>query len=370
MPTDHGNDSEARTIRRYVHPDGKLETRGVESRRIQGESGVSNPVLCYLASRYTLGNALGSARRTIMTTTERPAARTDDVSTGRDASRTISENDPSNEARTLDEAALITLVRRAPALAALREQPLDRRDIEERLGVSKPTVHRLTRTLDEMELVERSNGIFVLTGLGETVADVIGEFTRSVETAYRLAPLLETSRCHYPAVDVAGFADATVTTAEPGDPYGPMRRYLSFIEKSNTLRWFDTTTLPPEYVETVHRQIHDGMNAELIYPPAVISHLYSAHPERVAALVENDRLVLRVHPSLPYGLAIFDERVAVASYCETTGALRTVIDTGSPAGREWAEDVYEEYCAEATELPAQSALIQHPSVKAFADADG
>lgn len=304
-----------------------------------------------------------------MAITEGPAARTDDESTGRDVSRNASGTDRSTETRTLDTAALITLVRRAPALAALREEPLDRRDLEERLGVSKPTVHRLARTLSEMDLVERSNGIFVLTGLGESVADVIVEFTRSVETAYRLAPLLEISRNQYPEFDVAGFTDATVTTAEPSDPYRPLRRYFSFIEESNTLRGFDTTTLAPEYVDTVQRQIQGGMEVELIYPPAVVANLSSVYPERIAMLIESDRLVLRVHPDLPYGLAIFDERVAVASYCKTTGALRTVIDTDSPAVREWAEEVYEEYYAGATEFPVHSELTQHLSVRAFADVD-
>ncbi len=247
----------------------------------------------------------------------------------------------------LDTAAFITLVRRAPALAALREQPLDRRDLEECLGVSKPTVHRLTRTLGEMGLVERSNGIFVLTGLGEAVADVVVEFTQSVETAYRLAPLMETFRSQYPTFDVTGFADATVTTAGPGDPYRPMRRYYSLVEETETLYGFDTTTLSPEYIDTVHQQIRDGMETELIYPPAVITQFLSVHPEWMAESVENGHLVLRVHPNLPHGLAIFDDRVAIASYCETTGALRTFIDTDTSAAREWAERVYESYWSEA-----------------------
>jgi predicted transcriptional regulator len=267
----------------------------------------------------------------------------------------------------MDTAALITLVRRASALAALREQPLDRRDLEECLGVSKPTVHRLTRTLGEMSLVEKSNGIFVLTGLGEAVADVVVEFTRNVETAYRLAPLLETFRHQYPALDVTGFADATVTTAGPGDPYRPMRRYYSFIEETETLCGFDTTTLSPEYIDAVHQQIRDGMETELIYPPAVITQFLSVHPEQMAESVENGHLVLRVHPNLPHGLAIFDERVAIVSYCETTGALRTFIDTDSSTAREWAEEVYVEYRAEATEFAEYPELSRLPLIQALND---
>lgn len=287
-------------------------------------------------------------------TTEMAASRTNGVSSGENSVQNAPPDNSPASAHTAENSiaetdALITLVRRAPALAALGDGPLDRRDLEDRLGVSKPTVHRLTRRLGEMGLVERSNGRFVLTGVGRVVAETVTAFTQSVETAHRLAPLLESH--DDPSLDIAAFADATVTTAGPGDPYRPMRRYYSFIERTETLCEFDTTLLSPEYVDALTRRIHDGMETELVYPPAVATQLLSAHPERMAELAESGYLDLRVHPNLPYGLAIFDERVAVASYCETTGALRTFIDTNSPAAREWAEGVYATYRAEAAELP-------------------
>lgn len=295
-----------------------------------------------------------------MATTERTVAQTNAVSMEEKPAQNASGDTSraSHYTRTenpvLDTAALITLVRRAPALAALREQPLDRRDLETCLDVSKPTVHRLTRTLGEMGLVERSDGIFVLTGLGEAVADVVAEFTRSVGTAYRLAPLLETIQDRYPAFDVAAFADATVTIAEPSDPYRPVQRYCSLIEKTRILRGFDTTTLSPQHIDVVYRRVCDGMEMELVYPPAVASHLLSAYPKRMAEMVESGYLDFRVHADLPYGLAIFDERVAIASYCETTGALRAFIDTDAPAAYEWAETIYDDYWAEAERFEMHS----------------
>lgn len=260
----------------------------------------------------------------------------------------------------VDTAALITLVRRAPALAALRKQPLDRRDLQECLDVSKPTVHRLTRTLGEKGLVEKPDGRFALTGMGEAVADVVAEFTRSVETAHRLAPLLDILQHPYSTIDVAAFADATVTTAEPSDPYHPMRRYYSLIEQTGTLRGFDTTTLSPEYIDAIHQQIRNGMETEIVYPPTVAARLLSAHPERIEELFESGHLVLRIHPDLSHGLTIFDERIGISSYCETTGALRTFIDTNSFAAREWAETVYESYWTEAERFDARSNLSLEP----------
>ncbi len=288
-----------------------------------------------------------------MATTERTVLQTNTESAeekaAQNASRTTSRA-PHNtmaENPVMDTTAFITLVRRAPALTALREQPLDRRDLETCLDVSKPTVHRLTRTLSEMSLVERSNGVFTLTGLGKAIADVVAEFTRNVETAYRLTPLLETIQDRYLAFDVTAFADATVTTAEPSDPYRPVQRYCSLIEETRVLRGFDTTTLSPQHLDAVHRRVCDGMETELVYPPAVAAHLLSTHPEQMAEMVESGFLDVRAHADISHGLVLFDERVGVGSYCKTTGALQAFIDTDEPAAYEWAETIYDAYWTEA-----------------------
>lgn len=297
-----------------------------------------------------------------MATTE-AMSRTDGIPTDEkvqnapeDTSRTTHR--PREEDSLLDTAALITLIRRAPALAALREQPLDRRDLEDCLDVSKPTVHRLTRTLGEMGLVERTNGIFVLTELGEAVAGVVAEFTRSVETAYRLTPLFETIQDRYSDFDVAAFEDAIVTTAEPSNPYRPVQRCCSLIEETRTLRGFDTTMLSPQYVDTVHRRVCDGMESELVYPPAVAAHLSSMHPERMAEMIESGHLDFRIHADIPYGLVLFDERVGIRNYCKATGALRAFIDTDSPDVREWAETIYDTYWMKAERFKLHSDLSE------------
>ena len=292
-------------------------------------------------------------------------SRTDGVST-EEKVRGAPEDTPRTSHRIreedslLDTPALITLIRRAPALAALREQPLDRRDLEEFLGVSKPTVHRLARTLDEMDLVERTNGLFVLTELGEVVADVIAEFTRNVETAYRLTPLLETIQDRHPAFDVAAFADATVTTAKPSGPYRPVQRYCSLIEETRVLRGFDTTTLSPQHIDAVHRRVCDGMETELVYPPAVATHLLSTYPERMAEMIESGYLDFRVHTDVSYGLVLFDDRVGIGSYCKTTGALQAFIDTDVANVREWAETIYDAHWTEAEPFEMHSNHSPNP----------
>ncbi|QIQ76288.1 hypothetical protein GL213_07000 [Halogeometricum borinquense] len=58
---------------------------------------------------------------------------------------------------------------------------------------------------------------------------------------------------------------------------------------------------------------------------------------------ERGHLQLRTREALPYGLAIFDERVGVGGYDDETGALRVFVDTDTDGARRWAEGVYEMY---------------------------
>ena len=53
---------------------------------------------------------------------------------------------------------------------------------------------------------------------------------------------------------------------------------------------------------------------------------------------------------MPFGLALFDDRTAIDVRDPETRALRALVDTDSPAVREWAEAVYEAYRRESAPL--------------------
>lgn len=263
--------------------------------------------------------------------------------------------------------ALIEIVRRTPVFAALGERPMDRRDLQECLDVSRPTVHRLTRALDERGLVERVDGEFALTALGEAIAAEVTTFERNVETAYEIAPLLGVAKEHDLPVDTPAFTDATVTSAEPGNPYRPVNRFMSLVENTDRLRGLDPAALNPLHIEDIHRRIVEGMETDAVFPPAVVEDVLTSNPERARTALESGNLTLRTHEELPFGLTLCEERIGVGVYDAETGMLRTYIDTDSPAAREWAEDVYERYRNAATPLGEHADLAALSPVAALAD---
>lgn len=251
---------------------------------------------------------------------------------------------------------LVELARRASALAMLREGPLDRQELQERLAVSRPTVHRFTRAFEDRGLVERPEGRLALTPMGEIVAEAVTEFRRTVRTARRVEPLFEVVPECDPAFVREAFADATVTTAEPGDPYGGVRQFMTIVEGSDTLRGIDPAAINPLHLDDLHARIVDGMETDAVFLPEVVESLVESNPERAREAFESGNLTLRTHDDIPFGVTLCDDRIGVGIYDEDTGLLETCIDTPSPAAREWAEDVYAEYRDQSTPL------AEHPEL--------
>lgn len=238
---------------------------------------------------------------------------------------------------------LIEFIRYRPVLEALFQTPLDRQEIERRLDISRATSHRFTKRLIELGVVEKTDGEFRLTGYGEVVVDETFRYETNVRVARQLTPLLDVI-CEYHREFVIGpFADATVTTADPEDPYRPVNRFVSLARESEIFRGFNTTQMVPLSMEGFHRELIEDTETEVIYLPAAVETLLETYPERAAKAMERGHLALRSRDALPYGLAIFDERVGIGGYDEETGTLRVFVDTDAAIAREWAESVYELY---------------------------
>lgn len=232
------------------------------------------------------------------------------------------------------------IVRHRPVLEALRAEPLDRREIEERLDVSRATSHRFTQWLDEQDFVERVDGRIQLTGRGEAVADEVLRFEANVRTVHRLAPLLDVICEDHQDFVIEPFVDARVTLAKPDDPYQPVERFISLLGESETFRGFNTTHMAPFVLGGFHHQIFEETDTEIIYLPHIVEKLFETYPERAREAIECGHLALRTRDDLPYGLAIFDERVGIGGYDEATGLMQVFVDTDASIACEWADRVY------------------------------
>ena len=251
---------------------------------------------------------------------------------------------PPAEGRRLTTDEQLDVLRHGDLLATLvTDGPLDRRDIEAKLGVSRATSHRFTRWLAEKSYAERVDGSYALTGRGEVAAEAVISFERKLRTADRLAPLLELICDDHEEFVVEPFSDAVVTVATPADPYAPVTRFLSLLRDSDTFRGFNTTHMFPPGIADVYDDVFEGRDVELIYLPDVVESLRAQDPERFERALEAGHLTLRTRDALPYGLALFDDRVGIGGYDEETGAMKVFVDADTLIAREWAARAYETF---------------------------
>ena len=241
---------------------------------------------------------------------------------------------------------LAELLGHGPTLAALREGPLDRPSLQERLGVSRSTCHRHTRALEAAGLVERPAVEYGLTPAGEVVADAVAAFATRVRTALTLGPVLDRIHGAAPEFDVGSFADATVTTAEPGNSSRPVARALSLFRETETFRGVHTASIAPMYLED--ERVLDGLTTEVIEPPEVAEEIMDEYPERCVEVCVSEYFTHWLHDDLPFGLVIYDDRVGIGVDGEE--GVKTFVDTDAPAAREWAEAVFESLREEAVLL--------------------
>ncbi len=98
--------------------------------------------------------------------------------------------------------------------------------------------------------------------------------------------------------------------------------------------------MAPLVLGEFHQQVFEETETEIIYLPAIVEKLVETYPAQASEAIERGHLALRTRDDLPYGLAIFDDRVGIGGYDESTGQMQVFVDTESPIAREWAERVY------------------------------
>lgn len=248
-----------------------------------------------------------------------------------------------------DPEVLIDLLRRSPLLEELQRGELDRRELQDRLDVSRATVHRHTRLLTELSVIEKVDGRFRLTKPGTLLVDAITRFKREAGSALQLAPVLDLDGDEPMDVDIEAFAGATVTTAEQGDPYAPVSRFESLLRTTDELRFVGSeVALMDPCLETILQLMEDGVEITFIDRPSCTSYFFSEYPELSKESMGRANFTVLEHDGLPpYGVGLFTDRVAVSCYEQGSGTVRALIDTDAREAREWAESKFASFLREA-----------------------
>lgn len=227
-----------------------------------------------------------------------------------------------------------------------------RTDIQTALDVSPSTTHRVVKRFESFGLIQSEDDRYGLTPYGRVVAAEAENALRAVHVANRLSPLLESFERADESVELHVFADADVTTPEPGDPYRPMRRLLSLLENASRIREFTPTVPEPSYLRRLRDRVQSGVHAAVLYPASAVDRLRRENDEVLERALEDENFELRVGDRPEFHLAVADDHVYLGGYNDDASRLQVVADTDDPAAVEWATECFQDRWDAATPYDA------------------
>lgn len=247
---------------------------------------------------------------------------------------------------------------RTRTLIWLTERPRSRSELCEMGGVSSSTMRR---TLDEFEnrtWVRKEGYQYVATCPGEVIASAMEDLLDQIEVERTLRDVWQWLPTEVVELAIETDSETTVTVSEYDAPYRPVNRFRSLLTETDHFQFLgiDIALLEP-CREEFRREVLDGMQAEIVNTPGAARYILSTYPDLCADIIESGNMNALVTDDVPsYGLSIFDDRIAVNGYNPESGSLKGLVDTPTPAAREWAKSVYATHRSEARPLEYQSIL--------------
>ena len=225
-----------------------------------------------------------------------------------------------------------------------KEGELTKRELNERVDVSRVTVQRNVEVLEEHDWIDNSHPTYSITPLGELVIDEVERLEDSMEVVQKLRPFLKWIPRDSFDLDPHALAEATVIEVDHTNPTDWVHHHTDRI-RSTSYAW---ALLPGTGIEAWEAAVDsssNGLESQIIVSPDVAETLRTDpdYTEKIEILFERDALELYVYDmSIPYHLGRLDQYIYFVAI-DDTGLPRAFIETESDTVHEWAENEFESY---------------------------
>ncbi|WP_233204296.1 helix-turn-helix transcriptional regulator [Halegenticoccus soli] len=242
--------------------------------------------------------------------------------------------------------------RRADFLAQLTIEPKHKPALQSDLGVSRSTVYKAIRELEELHLVERTDEGYRLSLIGRLLLEQYDQFCTDVESICRPAGLLSVLSSDS-RVSVDLLRDAKIIYAERHAPHRPVRTLERILDRSTIVHGMSPVVLP-SYIELFREQLVSGsLSAELVLGRPVVQCLLSDYRDDFTEALETGNLVVwETNEWLPFGLIVSEKptnQVAMFAY-DYRGDLRGLISNDSQRAVTWGRSTWEQFRANSTRV--------------------
>jgi predicted transcriptional regulator len=250
---------------------------------------------------------------------------------------------------------LRTTVQRYDLLSVLGSEAVDKRDLPGRLDVSRSTVDRGVRELEEHGLVERADGGVRLTLAGRLVCREFDRTTERLGAITHARDLLDALPSDA-TVDPSVLAGADLVRPSPSSPYDPVSYQNDLVRGARRVKVCATAVVPPQ-VDIYQREVVEGsLELVLVATDPVLDRLVRDHGDALAESLATGRVeVYRTSEDLPYGVAVVETGEETEMYLTVYGddGIAGTLGSDRDEAVAWARDRVAEFLdgAERVERP-------------------
>jgi predicted transcriptional regulator len=233
--------------------------------------------------------------------------------------------------------AVRTLWNRSSFVCCLAEGIDDKREIQQKLDVSRTTVDRAFIELEDAGVVTSTGSEYDLSPYGKLLFEEYRRFfdrcndIRAVQTLLAYLPSETT-------LDRCVLNSATVHHASRSAPQKPLDALEGLLQRSERLEG-RLPVVVPRTVANLHRQVMTtDVEVQLVFEAESITHLSDNHGEKLHEILTADGVEVRCSDSeLPFGLVVGNDETWLGGY-DTDGSLKGAIVNDDEAAVEWATE--------------------------------
>lgn len=231
------------------------------------------------------------------------------------------------------------LSKRTPLLTVLADGPTDQRRLREELGVSRSTVYKALKELEDAGLVERRDGGYGLTGFGRLAWQRHDAYLARLERlgdAERLLDGLPADRQYPPSL----FEHGHVVTTGRNAPERPLERMEARAANTVQLRCLSPVGMP-RYLEATHERVEEtDQTVTLVTESAALSRLSESYDRFDEALEQPGLDIRTAGEQLPFAVMLFDDD-EIGLFAYDDGSLLGAAFSSDDDALQWGETVFE-----------------------------
>ncbi|RKD89093.1 helix-turn-helix transcriptional regulator [Halopiger aswanensis] len=256
-----------------------------------------------------------------------------------------------------------TIRKRSDVLAELAEEPLQPRELVDRLAVSRSTVTRALGDLEDADLVAKRDGRYVATRFGEIAIERFERYSTEIETLVSIKPLTQA----FPTADpppIELLEGADIVLQRHDGAFRPLEIVEeTFRTASGAAIAYFPTVVNPNLPRVWERTAGESdTDLTIILEGETYDCLRTRYEDELTAIASQSDAALYVGDGPSFGLVCIDagDQFTVLVVIYAAGGVEGVIVNRSAELHEWVRGLFDRIRTDAD--PVDASLRERDSV--------